>query len=62
MNPTLWLVACTFGVAVLAILAIPSRRAAAARELEPADELLSEKIAAADRSCGAARDERSEAT
>jgi hypothetical protein len=44
MNPTLWLVACGVGLAVLAVLAIVYRRAAARRELELIDELLDEDL------------------
>jgi len=44
MNPTLWLVACGVGVAVLVALAIVYRRAAARRELELVDELLDEDL------------------
>lgn len=44
MNPTLWLVACGIGLAVLAGLAIAYRRAAARRELELVDELLDREL------------------
>ncbi len=44
MNPTLWLVACGVGLAVLAALAIVYRRAAARRERELVDELLDEDL------------------
>lgn len=47
MNPTLWLVACAIGLAVLGALAVIYRRAAAERELELADELLDEELRAA---------------
>lgn len=44
MNPTLWLVACAAGVAVLVALAVVYRRAAARRELELVDELLDDDL------------------
>jgi hypothetical protein len=44
MNPTLWLVACLVGAAVLIALALVYRRAAARRELELVDELLDEDL------------------
>jgi len=37
-----WLVACGFGVAAVALLAVLYRRAAARRELEVAEQLLDE--------------------
>ncbi len=44
MNPTLWLVACGAGLAVLVALAVLYRRAAARRELELVDELLDDDL------------------
>jgi len=44
MNPTLWLVACAIGLAVLAALVLVYRRAAARRELEIVDELLDKEL------------------
>ena len=44
MNPTLWLVACAIGAAVLVALAVVYRRAARRREIELLDELLDEEL------------------
>jgi len=44
MNPTLWLVASTIGVAVIVVLAVLYRRAALRRELELAEELLEAEL------------------
>ena len=44
MNPTLWLVACGIGLAVLAALVLVYRRAAARRELEIVDEILDKEL------------------
>ncbi|MEO8700159.1 MAG: hypothetical protein ABI867_08950 [Kofleriaceae bacterium] len=40
MNPTLWLVASSIGVAVLVILAVVYRRAVARHELEVAEAII----------------------
>lgn len=45
MNPTLWLVASAVGVAVLVLLAVIYRRAAAQREVELADEAIDAEYA-----------------
>ena len=42
MNPVLWIVACAIGAAVIAVLIVMYRRAAAQRELEVAEEALEE--------------------
>ncbi len=44
MNSTLWIVACSIGGAVLVVLVIVYRRAAAARELELAEEILAAEL------------------
>jgi hypothetical protein len=49
MNPTLWIVASSIGAAVLLVLGVIYRKAAARRELEVAEELLDEEFRTLDK-------------